>query len=268
MQINPVIPIIACLVTGIIGIFLEKFKNRLSIFKYKIRFQPLATSSQIPHWGSIEVYHEGRQTKHLNFVTIEIENDSNVDHQDVKVQVMCDEESQFLQQSAFFNKTSVAILLDQEYYDYFVDVRNRYFSANTALTLDPSQVIPDELQREVDYVEGNKIFKIPVLNRRTCVTFNLLTENFQGKIPAITVNVIHKSVKLVRRADANSEESREFMGIAISSVLVFLVSFSLLLYTYKDSRYPLIYCGLSSISSGILGFLLYKIFKSVQRLFL
>lgn len=74
---------VSLIVTGVatllIGIYFEKFRNRLVFVKYEVQYQPLATSSETEYWGRIDVYHNGTLKQHLNFITIKIENDSNRD---------------------------------------------------------------------------------------------------------------------------------------------------------------------------------------------
>jgi hypothetical protein len=62
---------VSLIVTGlasvIIGIYFEKFRNKLTFLKYKIFFQPLATTSQNDYWGDIAVSHNKRIVNHYNY---------------------------------------------------------------------------------------------------------------------------------------------------------------------------------------------------------
>jgi len=104
--------IITGLVSLIIGIYFEKFRNKLIFLKYRIFFQPLATTSQNSYWGDITVSHNGNIVNHLNFVTVKIQNDSNRDMENLNVDICVDNQSQILGVSGFYNESKNAIFLE------------------------------------------------------------------------------------------------------------------------------------------------------------
>lgn len=107
------------LISVIIGVYLEKFKNRLSIIKYNILNQPIAISSQSDYWGNIKVTHNERVIQHLSVLTFQIENTSHQDLDNINVELTVDTNSQILGQSGFYNDANTAILIENEHYNYF-----------------------------------------------------------------------------------------------------------------------------------------------------
>lgn len=112
------------LLSVIIGVYLEKFKNKLVILKYKLINQPIASTTQNDFWGNIEVTHNKRIVNYLSFVTLEIKNDSNKDIENVNVDVWVDKQSQILGVNGFYNESKNAILLEHNYYNYYNNVLN------------------------------------------------------------------------------------------------------------------------------------------------
>ncbi len=175
-------PTLALIVTGLIsvaiGIYLEKFKTRLTLLKYRVFFHPLATATKHSYWGNISVTYNDRETNHLSFVTIDIVNDSNTDLQDVNIDIWVDPDSQILGQSGNYVETGNAILLEQKHYNHFQQVFRRYEEDEQLKQADPNHVRPTQLQNEIDWILTNKKFNLPIFNRNTSVRLNILTENF------------------------------------------------------------------------------------------
>lgn len=266
--ISKILPLAATgVVSLIIGICLERFKNRISQIKHTITFQPLATSSQTEPWGEIEVYHNGRKTQHLNFVTIIIENDSNIDHQDVNVDVYCDEQSQFLAHNAFYNENNLTILLEGAHYNYYVDVLTRLQHYTDANKQNKNLILPDPLNKEVQWIQRNKKFHLPVLNRKSKITINLLAENYQAFIPSINVGVLKKSIKLIKASDSETDETKSILWIVGLGLILFIVGIIVLYNHYIESQTPILLTASLGVASSGVGFFIYQIFKSIKRLF-
>src|SRR5690606_13167267 len=114
--------IVTSIISLSIGIYLEKFKNKLTFLKYKILFHPLATSNNNDYWGNIEVYYNGNKTNHLNFITIYLNNDSNRDFKDLYIDLWVDANSNIQSQNAYYLDSGKPILLEQEHYKGLVNV--------------------------------------------------------------------------------------------------------------------------------------------------
>ena len=264
------IKIIPLVITGIIsliiGTLLEKFKTRLAVLKYKISFQSIGTSSQIDHWGAIEVYHNKRLTKHLNFVTIEIENSSKIDQQDLNIDVSCDQQSQFLGYSAFYNVSNTAILLEQNHFDYYSDVLRRNQNDIDQSSQNPNHITPPGLTNEINWVQTNKKFHLPVFNRKSKVTINLLVENFRGIVPSVDVNVLHKSVQILKDTDSDEELHKTLFWTFGVGLAVFTLGLVLLLNHYSSNKEPVIITGMLGLFYSLIGFGILLIFRFIRRI--
>ncbi|MEQ8812086.1 MAG: hypothetical protein RIE59_23665, partial [Imperialibacter sp.] len=152
--------VVTGLISVLIGIYFEKFKNRIIFIKYDIQYQPLATSSQTDYWGKIEVYHNGTQKSHLNFVTINVVNDSNKDLEGVNLDISVDQESQILGQSGYYDDSKAGLLLENNYFSLFNDVSSRYFDDQEKLRTVAGHETPPQLTNEVLWVVKNKKFNL------------------------------------------------------------------------------------------------------------
>lgn len=255
------------IISLIIGILLEKFKNRLSLLKYSTSFQSIATSSQVGHWGAIEVYHNGRLTKHLNFVTIKIENASNSDLQDVNVDISCDNQSQFLAHSAFYNEGNKPILLEQNHYNYFLAVSQRNHDDLAQAENNPQHETPKQLADEILWVTTNKKFYLPVLNRKTEITINLLTENYEAYTPTIGVVILHKSVKLLKESDADADTNKIIAWTAGLALTIIGYGLYYVFNQYSSSKEPVIITIILLLFSSAIGLGIVMLFRFIKRLF-
>lgn len=263
-------PTIALLITGIIsliiGIYLEKFKSRLTLLKYKLFFHPLATATQHSYWGNIAVYYNNRQTNHLSFVTVDISNDSNTDLENVNIDIWVDPNSQILGQSGFYEQTGNAILLEQQHFNYFQQVIQRYEHDEQLKQNNPDHVRPNQLQNEINWILTNKRFHLPTFNRHTSVRLNILTENFQGQQPETRVSVLHKSVKLLEKEEKEQEDKKRGIGMIIWGLLAFIFGFFLIQRNYKDATTPLIMVGILAVLYLFIGLIIYKSIRFIKYL--
>src|SRR5690606_37001040 len=105
---------------------------------YKITFQQLAQSSQTDYWGKIDVHHNGRLINHLNFVTLEVTNQSKRDLESINIDISSDINSQILGHNAFYNSSNHGILLESIYYNYYQNVLLKNVKEEEAKLLDPN----------------------------------------------------------------------------------------------------------------------------------
>ena len=254
------------LISVIIGIYLEKFKSRLSLLKYRLFFHPLATATQHSYWGNIAVFYNNRQTNHLSFVTVDIVNDSNKDLESVNIDIWVDPNSQILGQSGFYEQTGNAILLEQQHFNYFQQVIQRYEQDEQLKQNNPAHVRPTQLQNEINWVMTNKRFHLPIFNRHTSIRLNILTENFQGQQSETRVSILHKSVKLIEKEEKEQEDKKRGIGMILWGVLAFILSFFLILKNYKEAATPLIIIGVLGVLYLFIGLLIYKTIRFIKHL--
>lgn len=258
--------LVTALVSVIIGIYLEKFKSRLTLLKYRLFFHPIATSTQNDYWGNIAVFYNGRQTNHLTFATIEVINDSNIGLQDVNVDIWVDTNSQILGNTGFYKELGNIILLEQRYYDYFMQVLERNNEDLQFKEQDPDHITPTHLLNEIKWVLANKKFHLPIFNRHSSITLNLLIENFQGSKPETRISVLHKSVKLIEQEEKAAEDKKLGINMVIWGLIVFVISVWLVQRKYSDSTTPLVIVGIIGVLYLFIGFLIYRLIKFIKYL--
>ncbi len=249
----------------VFGIYLEKFKERLTYLKYRIFFNAIGTTSQHNYWGNIEVRHNGRVTNHLSFVTIEIQNDSNKDLQNVSVDIWADKRSQILGHSGNYNETGNVVGLESSYYSYFNDVLKRSEEDEELKQSNPQHQTPVQLLSEREWVQCNKKFILPVFNRHTGVKLNLLIENFEGKKPILTVSILHKSIKLIRQEDQETENKKLGLNVIIWGIVIYFFVTVMIIFYFPESKLPIKILGVTGVLYLAFGFFAYRIFLFVKR---
>lgn len=253
------------LISVIIGVYLEKFKNRLSIIKYTILNQPIATSSQSDYWGDIKVSHNGRDIQHLSVLTFNLENTSNQDLEKINVDLSVDSNSQILGQSGFYNETNTAILIENEHYKYFNDVLQRHQRDQEEQNRNPQHITPSQLRAEIDWIMRNKKFHLPVFNRKNEATFNLLVENFNGQIPSGYINIVHKSLRLEQKEDNDTETAKTITYMLIFGLFIYGTSYFFLFKEYKEFKIPLILTLFLGLIYSVLGLGVYRFLQFIRK---
>lgn len=256
---------LTAIISVIIGLYLEKFKSRLVFLKYKIIYNSLGTTIQNEFWGNIEVHYGGNKTNHLNFVSIHLINESNTDLENVNVDIMLDFNNQILGHHGIYDESRNVILLEQNYYNYFIDVSQRYQQESEKITLNSDYIIPVQLTNEIKWVLSNKKFNLPVFNRRTSIQIDLLIENFNGEQPEINLSVLHKSVKLINQRDKTEEEKRMGISMIVWGLLIFIVSCIIVGIFNKDSITPIIIIGIFGVLQLFFGLMIYLIIKFIKQ---
>ncbi len=253
------------LISVIIGVYLEKFKNRLKIIKYEILNQPIATSSQSDYWGDIKVSHNGRDIKHLSVLTFQIQNTSNQDLENINADLSVDANSQILGQSGFYNGSNTAILIENEHFNYFNNVLHRNQQDLQEQERNPEHITPPQLKAEIDWVLKNKKFHLPVFNRKNEATFNLLVENFNGQIPIGYINIVHKSIRLERKEDSNTETGKTIVYMLIFGIIIYGISYFILFREFTEAKIPLIITLILGLIYSVLGLGAYRFFQFIRR---
>ncbi|MCE7058145.1 hypothetical protein LZF95_25910 [Algoriphagus sp. AGSA1] len=258
--------LITALISVIIGLYLEKFRARLVFLKYKLLFNSLGTTIQNEFWGNIEVSYRGRQTNHLSFVTVEMTNDSNVDLENVNIDVWVDADSQMLGHDGYYNESGNIILLEQGYYNYYTQIIQRNQEDMDSRNADPAHVTPLQLTNEINWILTNKKFHLPIFNRHTSIRINLLTENFKGQTPQIKVSVLHKSVKLITQRDKAEEDKRLGINMIVWGLIVFIVASFAIQRFYIDATIPIIIIGIIGVLQLFIGLLIYRLIRFIKQM--
>lgn len=253
------------LVSLVIGIYLEKFKNRLTFIKYNFLFQPLATSNQNEYWGNIEVYYNGLKTNHLNFITVILNNDSNTDFEDIFLDIWVDKDSFIKGQNGYYVDSGKTIPLEQNHYNRLVEVVNRNKEDIEKRNQDPSYTTPIQLQNDIDYFQTNSKFYLPVFNRDSEIRFNILAENNNGKQPIIGIDIKHKGLKLIRENDKYDEDKKLGIGMIVYGIIIFIITAVFLSINFSYALKPLLILGIVGILNLILGLFVYRLIQFIKN---
>lgn len=257
--------IITGLVSLAIGIYLEKFKNRLTFIKYNILFQPLATSNQNEYWGNIEVYYNGLKTNHLNFMTIILENDSNKDYQDIFIDIWVDKNSFIKGQNGFYVDSGKTIPLEKNHYNGLVEVLKQNTENIEKQKQDPNHITPLKLENDIEYFQTNSKFYLPVFNRKSEIKFNILAENDNAQQPNIGIDIKHKGLKLIKENDKYDEDKKLGIGMITYGLIIFVLMTILLSYYFPESLKPIIILGIVGFLNLIFGLFIYRLFQFIKN---
>lgn len=258
--------ILTGLASVFVGVYFEKFRRKITLLKYKILFQPLATTDHNEYWGDISVFHNNRIVKHLSFVTVEVKNDSNQDLENINVDFWVDPESQFLGVSGNYIESGHLIFLEKESFDFYNDVIRKNFEFSEYQKNNPELIPPLNLVEELKFVTKNKRFHLPVFNRKTSIRINLLVENFKGVYPKVTTSVLHKSVKLILEEDQDESFKKTLKWMIFFGLIIYIIAISLLLSYYSTSKVPIIIVAVIGLTYSIIGLGIYKLIELIKRL--
>ncbi|MCX2681066.1 hypothetical protein OOZ15_14025 [Galbibacter sp. EGI 63066] len=257
--------VITGLVSLAIGIYLEKFKNRLTFIKYNILFQPLATSNQNEYWGNIEVYYNGLKTNHLNFMTIILENDSNKDYQDIFIDIWVDKNSFIKGQNGFYVDSGKSIPLEKNHYNGLVEVLKQNTENIEKKKEDPTHITPVKLENDIEYFQTNSKFYLPVFNRKSEIKFNILAENDNAQQPNIGIDIKHKGLKLIKENDKYDEDKKLGIGMITYGLIIFVLTTILLSYYFPESLKPIVILGIVGFLNLIFGLFIYRLFQFIKN---
>lgn len=173
-------PTISLIVTSIIGllvgILVEKFKNRFRTVEYSIRSQKIIPPLSAGLGGQLTLRLNERDIKTLKVTTIEIENKNSIDLEDIVVRFTLGKGAVFQGNEAYQLSNYRWLGWTHEFNDDFNQILKEYNSIETNITTGFKE-LPDLLQKRVDYVLTTRDYYIPVLNRKDKAIFNFLIED-------------------------------------------------------------------------------------------
>ena len=257
--------IITGLVSLLIGVYLEKFKNRLTFIKYNILFQPLATTNQNEYWGNIEVYYNGSKTNHLNFMTVILENDSNKDFQDIFIDIWVDKNSFIKGQNGFYVDSGKTIPLESNHYNRLLKVVKQNNENIKKREENPNHITSINLENDIEYFQTNSKFYLPVFNRKSEIKFNILAENDNAQHPNIGIDIKHKGLKLIKENDKYDENKKLGLGMITYGLLIFILTTIFLSYYFPESLKPIIILGIVGLLNLLFGLIIYRLFQFIKN---
>lgn len=170
--------IILSLITFVLGIFIkgiwDKFKKRIICLRYTVWHQYLGASVDDTRFGSLKLLYNDNPIKSLYMSNIYLTNESEQDLSGLEINIICDQGS--------------AILISYG--------KNRGSLKELTFADEYNTVLLEQKPGNMGYIFGRRDYKVPVLNRGDKVDFTLLTTNFKGLQPVLTVSCDHPGVKI------------------------------------------------------------------------
>jgi hypothetical protein len=214
-------PIITLIVGSISGVLLEKFKNRTVFLKKRVNIQLIASSSNSPDWGKINILHDGQTSNSLYAATIEIINDSSVDLDELVAEFSVNSPAFIVRDSGALtdNDVSKQLLWEANYSRQFLNVQK----LNDERLLNKETQEDKLLDNQTDFITHNRQYVVPIFNRGSKVVFNVLIDCFQD-IPQVNVAIFELGVKLITQQDADTEKKNRQAIVNIIAAILFIIS--------------------------------------------
>jgi len=169
-------------VTFILGLLVRHlfslWRNRIARLDYSINRVFLGASGQDQLFGRVEVHYNGTQVANLYMFTLQMQNSSNTDFTDLKMNIWCNLGSLILVSNG--RKLS--------------SVEPLQFTAEYAAAL---QAVGEN--QNIDQVFTRRVYSVPVLNRDEQVEFSCLVTNRQGTEPSLYLECDKPGLRLAPR---------------------------------------------------------------------
>lgn len=258
--------VIASIITLIIYIILERFKNRWSLFTYATNFSSVGTSINDSFYGNIKVlYNDTRVVKHLNFVSLNIHNASNTDFENVIIKCWVDNNSQFLSFDAVHDRYQTPIGLDENFIDERQDRLDEIDEYDKIKV--EGEPIPQQITNAYSFLLKKLTWNVPVWNRKDSVTLNFLIENFNGDVPLLMHPIEKKSIRLIEAESAEGKNNRLGRWMIINGYIIYIISSVILFLLSPLEKSDLITFVIVGGLYIWIGLFLYKIAEYIRSFF-
>ena len=193
----------------------------------------------------------------------EFENKNNVDLENVIIKFNISSGAVFRGSEGYLRNSLSWLNWTENHNNYFQRVHADF----NALPIEENGLrqIPDELQNQINYVNQNQEYLIPVLNRKETAHFNFLFEDpLDGSTAILNTSITHKSVKLERKIDDDKVSKRNLwtaVGIGTTLVIIILLILS---YYYPGNKTLIFISGVVGFSYSIVGYLILEIYKRIR----
>ncbi len=266
--IPPTITLIVTSIFGLlIGVLVEKFKNRFRTIEYSIRSQKIIPPLSQSLGGQLSIKLNNREVNTLKVTTVEIENKNSIDIENIIVRFSLSHNSWFQGNEAFLSKNYSGLFWTQAYSDTFNQVLEEY-NACEINQANNEKIISNELQPRIDYVLANRDYIIPVFNRRDRAIFNFLIEDpLDGSDGFIFPTIVHKSVNFVHKSDDLKQKQKDlWYGVLIGVIIVAFV-IALISIEFPEQKCLIIWSAVVGFSYSIVGYLILYGFRRIKSFF-
>ncbi len=269
--INSLLPttitlIVTSLFGLLIGIVVEKFKNKLRIIYYDIYTQNLKPNVSKNLTGNLKISLNERVIDSLRTAYVEFENKNNVDLENVVIKFNISQGAIFQGSEGYIRNSLSWLSWTEKHNDYFQKVLSDF----NALPLDDNGIrqTSDELQHRINYVNQNQEYLIPVFNRKESAHFNFLFEDpLDGNTAVLLTSITHKSVKLERKMDDDKAAKRNLWTAVVIGTILVIIMLSFMSYHNSAQTSLIVIAGVVGFSYSIVGFFLLSIYKRIREYF-
>lgn len=263
-------PTIALIFTSafglIVGILVEKFKNRLRIITYDIHTQNIKPNLSNNLVGNLKITLANREIDSLKTAYVELENRNNIDLEDVVVKFWLSPNAVFRGNEGYLQNNLSWLLWTPLFNNRYQDILNEF----NALPIDDNgnKIIPDDLQTRINSINGHQEFLIPVFNRKDVARFNFLYEDpFDGTEANLTLSIVHKSVSLVKKTNENKQATKDLWTSIIIGFIISTILISTLIYNFPSQKVLILSASIIGILYSVFGHLVLGAFKRLKSYF-
>lgn len=263
--------LVSLIITGIFGlltgIYFERVKNKILILTYNLSFQSLGTAINDKFWGDIEIFHDKRPIKHLNLVTLTINNDSRSDAQSALVlEIWVDPRSQFLGHNGHYNTGN--IIRYEDNYNKKYDELFELFKEDEQLALDnDDHVTPPSLDSLLNYIQSNRKLSLPTFNRKSHIKINFLIENFDGVIPNVYLSILEKGIKLLPEGDKSKADQVKKIATSLITSVAYILGLWWIFIHFPNQKSAIVSTVIVGSLSYLIGWTLYNLFIYLKKFF-
>lgn len=181
----------------------NQIRNRTVIFPYTVKTERIGVSATDAIFGETQVLWQGQQLRNLYMTTVEIENATLKDFENLEFKIYPDVGTQLLNQRTIIVDTPYPIFFTKQYAD----------SIQVSAGQTPTQ-------QQFDFWHMQRDFNVPVFNRTQRLQFVFLCNRpNDDQMPNVWVSTQSRGVNL-KRIDNLKEILNVPLGIALSRGLI------------------------------------------------
>ena len=212
--------VVIALVASIIGAMVVKLMAKRAVFRCSTRTERFARSMDSPAPSIVRVEWRGNPVTDLYMATLEVENTSSKDFENLGVTVYAQDGTRLLEEWSVVVGTPDRVKWSQDF--------------EKQVMMEPADS-PAQKEQKLQLWQTRREYLVPVLNRRQLLRLHFLCTPAQGgPIPVVLPNVSAPGVRMIYKTYQNfilrvPTELTFFPGIITSLLLVFAV------ITYLDN---------------------------------
>lgn len=245
-----VIGLISLLGGAVIKSIFDKIQNKTSVFTYSTRSDRIALASDDPIFGSVRITWQGNDVHNLYTSTVEIENTSTRDFDNIVFKLYTTNDIFLLNQRTGIDGTPYAIAWSSEFQE--------------ALKVPEGQLATEEQWKLYNH---SREFIVPVFNRGQKLSFSMLcTRPNSVEPPLVFASTLLKGAKLQLKIKNNifwnvPNNSALFRGLFITLTLALISGIA------TNNRWIGISIGtFAGLTAVLLGAALYKVEQWLKKL--